>query len=289
MQIITTLSDDSYTDVNTLTGYATTRGLIVTNNTSRTLFLVQSSTEPTAASYQQPVKAGVTVLVEGSDLTLWAKGTTGPVIVQPQGDNIAPFSIVDLPSDVYAGSGEYYRRLQVDEEQASFQDNEQFKYFESWNEREATTVASTDQIVYLIESVNPIYVLRRKLNLWSGGREYQVYPTTGVTFTGTLGDPLPIYTVNNHLRPDLVSHPTSQVTIRKAVGAGIFASGTTRATNGEVVVAPATQGNRIGSTYSPNAEKSGVGAGQSFYLVLDPIGTTDPTNGQLFLLFEEKF
>lgn len=287
MQIITIPSNTFYSDLSTLGTFPVGSPLILTNNTSAPLFLTQSPSAPLATSSQLPVRSGETVLLEASTEPYWIKGIAGPVVIQAPEKSITPYTNVDLPDDVWAGSFPN-RRLQVDEEQASFQENRQFKYFESWNDREATTVSNTNQIVYRFDTTIPVYILRRKLNLWSGGREYQVYPTTGVNFSGTLGAPLQISVVNNDLRPGLASHPISHVTIRKAVGANIFTSGTTRGSNGEIIVAPSNAGNRTGSTYAPNGEKSGVAANQSFYLVLDPIGPSEPTKGQFFLLWEEK-
>lgn len=283
MQIISIPSSTSYSNLQSITGYAVGTAFLLTNNTSNPLFIVQSATEPTASVYQYPVLSGQTVVLEANTNPYWIKGHTGPVLVQLPSSSISPYSVVDLPDDVYTAGGQGYRRLQVDQEQASFQNNEQFRLFDRY-----VSVPNTSQIVYYFETTNPLFVLFRKLDLYQGGREYLVYPTTGVTFTGTLGSPLPLANVNGHLRLDRLVHPTSGVTVRKAVGAGIFNAGSVLPPNGTVCLTDGNA-NRASATYAPNDQKSGVAAGQSFYLVLEHIGSNNATSGQFSLMWEELF
>lgn len=285
MQVISIPSSTSYSDLQTLTGYPVGTAMLLTNNTSQALYVVQSATQPDVTSAQYPVQVGQTVILESSTVMYWIKGSTGPVVVQLNTANIAPYSIVDLPDDVWTAGGVGNRRLQVDDEQASFQDNTQFRVFDRIVE-----VSPNDQIVYYFQTTNPLFIILRKLDLYSGGREYLVYGTGDFSFTGSLGAPLPIREVNGHLKVGTLVHPTSGVTVQRAVGTNIFIPNTSTPSNGTLVVTNGT-GNRSSSVYAPNAIKSGVAAGQSFYLVLNHIGQANNNNssGQFNLSWEEIF
>jgi hypothetical protein len=286
MQIVSIPSNTSYSNLQTLSGYTVGTSFLLTNNTSQPLFLVQSALQPTNVEAQFPVHVGQTVVLEANISPYWIKGEVGPVLVQLPNSSISPYSVVDLPDEVWAGDSPANKRLKVDPERTSFQDNRQFRLFDR-----LLDILPTDQVVYYFQTVYPLFIILRMINVYSGGREYLVYGVGDFSFTGTLGSPLPIRNVNGHLRAGTLVHPTSGVVVRKAVGAGIFTPNTTLASNG-TMVASSISGASQSSVYTPDGIKSGVSAGQSFYLVLNHIGPTTGGNntfGQFNLSWEELF
>lgn len=192
---------------------------------------------------------------------------------------------VGPPADLFTSDEIGLRRIAVDAQQTSFEANEQFRLFDRLE-----AIPQGQQVVYKFESVNPVNIMLRKINLWSGGREYLVYPAYAQnTFDdGLLGSPLPIFNVNSNLHGGLVSHPVSGVTIRKAVGAGIFTSTNTTPPNGDLALTDGNN-NRATANYSTDGNRGGVSAGGAFYLVFNHIGANGDTNGQYTLLWEERF
>lgn len=175
-------------------------------------------------------------------------------------------------------------RVKVDSQQTSFAANEQFRFF-----YEIDNVSNVNQIVFKFTATNPVNIIRRTLELYSGGRKYRVYPDTeNVTFTGTLDDVDIITPVNTDLSDSgLSTHPETGVTIQGDVGSSIFST-SDAPRNGTVVVTDGNS-NRATNQYTPNDEKAGVAGGASFWLVLDHVGSNDPADGFLTILWEEKF
>ena len=275
------LAGTSWENANTLSGIPAGTAITIQNQTASTVFLAVSSVMPSSTfrGYVIPPDTSVSTPVSAGESAVWLYGT-GKVSIQPVTERAT--SVVSLPLDLYTSNEVDYRRLKVEPEQSSFVDNHQFRYFESFHD-----VPYGSQVVYYFQTVNPVNIVFRKLDLYQGGREYLVYGTTGVTFTGTLGSPLPIHTVNNNLKPSNITHPVSGVTVRKAVGAGIFSS-TATPPHGTICLTDGNS-NRASATYAPNDQKSGVAAGQSFYLVLNHIGSNNNTSGQITVLWEELF
>lgn len=191
---------------------------------------------------------------------------------------------VGPPGDLFTSDVSGLRRIAVDSQQTSFESNEQFRMFQR-----LVSIPAGSQLVYKLETVRALNIMLRKINLWEGGREYLVYGDDGQnTFDdGLLGAPIKIHNVNSNLNDTITSHPVSGVTIRKAVGAGIFTSTNTEPPNGDIALTDGNA-NRATANYSADDNKGGVAAGGSFYLVFNHIGQTSVTNGQFTLLWEER-
>ena len=193
--------------------------------------------------------------------------------------------------DILTTDIETTARLPVDPQQTSFEDNRQFRLFFEFSDLPGSTLApipTGQQLVLKFTSVNALNIFARRPELFQGGIAYRVYPDSAqVTFTGTLAPLNRITTVNGNLGDSgLPAHPTSQVSVEWAIGTGIFST-TDWARNGTVVK---TDGNvnRNTNNYSPNDERSGVAAGQTFWLVMDSL-TVGDTEGFLTILYEELF
>ncbi len=166
---------------------------------------------------------------------------------------------------------------------ASFKENRQFKIF-----KRLIDVPHGQQIVYKFESTNPVNIMVRSINLYEGGREYIVYPDDDRnTFTGTL-TPITPAPVNGNLDIGLSSHPVSGVTVSFAQGSGIFTSTNVDGSNGDISLTDGNN-NRANNSGESSSVMSGVGANETFWLVLNHIGTSANTNGQFLLQWEEIF
>ena len=172
-------------------------------------------------------------------------------------------------------------RFKVDSQPSSFEANEQFKIF-----YRIQSVPTTQQMVLKFESVNALNIMVRKINLWSGGREYLVYGDDGShTVAGTFS-PVDVFAVNGNVQGG-GAHPVSQVTASVAFGAGIFTAGSLP-TNGDAVVTD-TNLNRATNQPLADTNQSGVPSNSTFYLVFNHIGSNDPSTGHYYLQWEEIF
>lgn len=102
MQVVSIPSNTSYFNIYTLSGYASTKSLILTNNTSSPILVLQASTPPLATTDAFPLYIGQTILIQGNTDPIWVKGNTGPLVVQDYADTIVPFNSID--PRVYAGT-----------------------------------------------------------------------------------------------------------------------------------------------------------------------------------------
>lgn len=102
MQVVSIPSNTSYFNIYVLSGYASTKSLILTNNTSSVILVTQASTPPLATTDAFPLYIGQTILVQGNTDPIWVKGGSGPLVVQDYSDTIVPFNSID--PRVYAGT-----------------------------------------------------------------------------------------------------------------------------------------------------------------------------------------
>jgi hypothetical protein len=109
-------SNFEYTDLFALSGLSEDESLIITNNTSTPLFVNQAQEQPVNGSNGYPVKSGETILVHNTFETVWARGGTGPVVVQELTSTITPFTGVELPQYIYTNDTEAMRRIKVSSE-----------------------------------------------------------------------------------------------------------------------------------------------------------------------------
>jgi len=183
-------------------------------------------------------------------------------------------------------------RLPVDPQQTSFEENRQFRLFFEFGDIWSASVPALptgQQLVLKFTSVNALNIFVRRPELHQGGFAYRVFPgiDENITFTGSLAPLDRITTVNGNLTESgLPSHPATQVGVEWAIGTDIFRS-TDWPRNGTIVK---TDGNvnRNTNNYSPNDERSGVAAGQTFWLAMDSI-TQGDTKGMLTVMYEELF
>lgn len=90
MKIVSLPSSTQFHNLNTLSGYAPSSALVVTNNTSDPVFVVQSATQPLATADAFPLFIGKSLLFVGNDDPVWVMGDSGPIVVQTMDGLICP-------------------------------------------------------------------------------------------------------------------------------------------------------------------------------------------------------
>ena len=151
MVVINLPSNITYSNLYTLSGFSAGSSLILTNNTSSPVFIVQAVSPPLASSDQYPLQTGETVLIHGNSNPIWIRGGTGPLIVQSILETITPFTAVDLPHDMYTSDTEGFRRLRVDIGQTGFFEGREFRIF-----REFSIAAGATFVLRITVPINAI-------------------------------------------------------------------------------------------------------------------------------------
>jgi len=260
-----------YYNLYTLSGFATTTSLIIQNNTSSPLFVIQKSTQPTG-DVGTVVPVGQDILVNGSSDTIWVKGTTGPIVVQSMlAQNNSDFSTVDLPHDVWTSSKEKYRRLRVDIGQTGFFEGREFRTFKELNIPVATS------LVIKFTALVDFILFEQSLVIDAGSCRFTAI--TGGTEGGTFSEVLPVIGKNR-----LTARPTPYYTAQNSLTAGGTITGGTIVEVVRVVTANATaQQQTVGGSQD---SARGLPAG-TYYLKIENIGTGSVT-GVYSLAWEER-
>lgn len=205
MNIVSIPSELTYSNLYTLSGIVAGTSLIITNNTSDPLYLIQQSTQPSAGSSAFPVLPSQTILVHANEFPVWVRGDSGPVIVQELTGTVAPFSTIDLPHDVYTWDAESFRRLRVDTSQTSFFTGRQFRTF-----KELSIAAGATYLIKVVVGVDTV-LWNVNLSVDAGAIKLSTFAggTPSITPTDVIpvipkntmsGKPTPVYTTQNTLQ-----------------------------------------------------------------------------------------
>lgn len=201
MQIVT--PTNIFQDVYVLSGHAAGTSLIVTNNSSHTIYLNQSTLAPTSRESTYAVNVGQSVVIHGNEQKLWLSGDGGHVLVQNITGTISPFSSVDLPHDLYTSDREGFRRLRVDPGQTGLFTGREFRSFYEFN-------IPTGQSVWL-KFVSPVdfMLFEQSLEVDAGAIRFEA--KSGVTQTTPITNGVPIFGKNlmaQRLQPYYVGQVT---------------------------------------------------------------------------------
>lgn len=203
--------------------------------------------------------------------------------------NLSARFLPTIIQSLLTGMFDSTNRLATDNQPTSYEENQQFKIF-----HRMIGVEATGQIVFKFETTNPINIIERNIAAWAGGREYLVIPDTGQypAVDALLTTPVTVRNVNGNLTDSgLSTHPTSGVTVNYGVLTGgdqITIADADQFPNGDVIAID--EGGFFSVTNSQisnSINKSGVAAGQAFYLVFRNI-SSDDFSGQFFLQWEER-
>lgn len=190
---------------------------------------------------------------------------------------------VKLNSDLVTSAQKPTSRIKTDNQQTSFEEARQFKYFDR-----LVNIPQSSQVVYRITLTNPINLTKRRLSLISGGREYLVYSSDQVSTTGTFVASGRITADNQNPDPSVIFKP-SGVTIERAIGAGILTVNANELPSDGLATLADGNNNRASNELDDDSDKIGYAGDQIAYAVLNHIGSNNATTGQLKLKWEEIF
>jgi hypothetical protein len=165
-------------------------------------------------------------------------------------------------------------RVPTEPRPSGFYKKIQFQYYDR-----LLDVSTSNQVVYKFVMNTPVEVIGRELDLYAGGREYLIYrDSPAVTFTGTLSDSGLLRNINA-----IGGSPSSQSTIQRAIGAGIFSC-----TDHPVIGVPIVVGNggsRRNTVYTPDTLRVGLEP-STVWIVMNNLGNAS-TKGSFILTYEE--
>lgn len=181
-------------------------------------------------------------------------------------------------------------RIPVDQQPASFEENHQFRIFHRF-----IGIPNNHDIVFKFTATNPVNIMERKINLWSGGREYLVIPDNGSygALDALLTTPVTVWTVNGNLEDSgYATHPDSGVTVIMSSGIGLAApfgvTDLSQYPNGDAVQTDGNA-NRANNSLLAAPNMSGVSRNQSFYLFFRGIGNNNAlTSGHFTVQVEAR-
>lgn len=225
MTTITIPTSTQYYNLYTLSSIATGSSLVVQNNTSSPLFVVQQASQPTG-EVGTVVEVGESILAHGNADTIWIKGNAGPVIVQSMlAQNAAEFSLVDLPHDVWTSPEEKFRRLRVDQGQTGLFEGREFRMV-----RKLVIVAGTPK-VYRFTSAVDFILFEQNLGTSVGDIEFYAWRDNQGTPSG-VWTAIPVAPIGKNIS----SQYRKYAGVRYASQVSIASGGDFTPTNAEVYV-----------------------------------------------------
>ena len=156
MQVVRISDTTQYLDLNTLATITAGTSLVITNTTNFPLYVIQDASQPSATTIADICESGEEIIVSGrTGQKVWVKGmeSGGPIVVQLAAGATATYSIVDLPEKMYSSLNEGYRRLKVDNGEASYFEGREFRSFYEYS-------IATGATIYLKFSCSTEFQLR---------------------------------------------------------------------------------------------------------------------------------
>lgn len=169
----------SYTNLNTLATVSVSKSFLITNHSSTLVSLIVSPTLPSESARGFPLYSGDTFYVEESDTIVWIKGTAGNVVIQDTAEVISPYSVANLPKDVWTSNQEGFRRLRVDVGQTGFFEAREFRMVRK------VSIAAGTPLVFRFTSTTDFILFEQALNCNEGDIEFYVWRSTQGTAGGS--------------------------------------------------------------------------------------------------------
>lgn len=284
------LITSDWTDIFSGAGFtAGTGDVIFQNKGFCKLLLSFTDSTPTDNDYGTIIATGDKITIPVTCNGLWAKTPEKSLKAWGVLESRNNYNTCNsLPEDIYTSTIGNVRRLSVDSQPTSFEENTQFRFIDTWED-----VSNTDSILYLFEQTAPIVIFSRDLSLYTGGRSYYVIPyDESDTYTGTQETltrvPLPL---NGLLRDGLTEHPDSNVTItRYTVTAFTHANEFIEMSQ---VIAPTSGLTKVAGDYSSESLRFGTETCSEsdplrYWIYLPNLESTDDSNGYWKLCWEER-
>lgn len=269
---------DVYTNLNTLASISVSKSFVITNHSSSLVTLIVSSTQPLETDRGFPLYSGQTFYVEESDTVVWIKGTAGKVIIQDTAEVVSPYSVSNLPRDVWTSSTEGFRRLRVDTGQTGLFEGREFRTFFEFN-----IPANNVQVLKFVSPID-FMLFEQTITVDSGSVRFQAL--TGATEISSFNTSIPVIG-KNRMAQRKQPYYTSVITINThaapvAFGSGI--SGGTVVENSRIVASNATAQQQ--TVNAGNQSERGLPAG-TYYLRLHNFGSGSAT-GVYSIAWEER-
>lgn len=284
------LVTESWTDIFSGAGFtAGTESVVFQNIGRNAISLSFGENEPSDTDYGVVSFTGDQLVIPISCDGLWARTAEAPLknyVVLESADNLNLNTT--LPADIYTNNIPNVRRLSVDSQPTSFEENSQFRFIDTFSD-----VATTNGVLYLFELAAPIVVFDRLISLYTGGRQYAVYPYDDAdTYTGTQDTlsrvPLPL---NGLLRDGLTTHPATNTTVTRYTVTAF--TPTNAFTALDQVISPTGGTIKEANHYSSEGIKFGTPEATDsdpikYWVYFSNLESTDETNGFWSLSWEER-
>lgn len=179
MKIVTIPSSTSYSNLNTLASISVSKSFVITNHTSGLVSIIVSPTQPADDARGVPIYTTQTFYVEESDTIVWVKGVAGKLVIQDTAEIVSPYSVTNLPRDVWTSNQEGFRRLRVDVGQTGFFEAREFRMV-----RKVSIPAATP-LVFRFTSAVDFILFEQSIDCSEGDIEYYAWRSTQGTAGGT--------------------------------------------------------------------------------------------------------
>lgn len=271
--IVRLATESSYYNLHTVSGFTAGSSLVVTNETSSTLYVAIASSAPASDVGSVPIEVGETYTFSPKTSNLWIRGSTGPIQVDMMtgGTQESPFYRVDFPQDLYTSTTEGSRRLRVDTGQTGFFEGREFRTF-----FELSLAAGASRYFKFVSPIDFI-LTEQALTLDAGSARFTAM--TGATEATAFSTSLPIIGKNR-----MVSRKTPYYNPQITISTGGTSTGGTIVDLFRVVASNATAQQQ--TVLGANSTERGLPAG-TYYLRVENIGNNTLT-GVYTLIWEER-
>lgn len=271
MQIVNLPDDKGYHNLYSESGFPSGKSLIIKNNSSRPLFVIQQPTKPLDTFLAYPVLPLDSVLVHATDDPIWVKGSNGPIVVQSLLETITPYTGVDLPHDLYTSMTEGGRRLKTDVGQTSFFEGREARTFFEFN------IPSNSSVT--IKAVSPVNIILFSVGATVDSSGIRLITVAGGTETQPFNTTVPVLSKNN-----MTSRPTPFYVPQATLSTGGSITGGVTIDIVRIVAANATaQQTSVGSE---SFSERGVNPG-TYYWVIENLSNGNAT-GVFRAFWEER-
>lgn len=251
----------------------------ITNLSNSALYMTRSATQPVSSFIGTQIFPKQTYSCTKDALQTWIRAPFfGSINIEPLlANSIEPFTLVDLPKDVWTSAQEGYRRLRVDVSQTGFTEGREFRTFKE------LSIGSGNTLVMRITV--PVNTILQNVVLSLDAGSIRLRTVVGGTPTGTFSESLPII-AKNTMTGGIPPAPILPLYVSQ----NSIASGATALTGGvdidiiRIVVANASgQAQSVGAAVD---DSRGVGPG-TYYWVFNNFGSGTAT-GVFSSFWEER-
>lgn len=225
------------------------------------------------------IESGGTYVIRPAEETTWIYGNgfiTGDLIRKA---SVNPYTVTDLPNDVWTSTEEYFRRLRVDVAQTGLFEGREFRMV-----RKVSVTAGTPLIFRFTSAVDFI-LFEQSLNCSEGDLEYYVFRSTqGVA--GGSWTPLPVTPIGKNISSTFREYGG----LRYATQVALDSGGTFTPTNVEQYV-DYDRAKTSGATAQQLSVSGGndsvrlLAAGQYYLILTSLVGTSV---GRFNIAWEER-